>query len=125
MTTSPTERPVLPRDGQPAAMTKTLIAFDLDGTLAASKQSIDREMAQLFAELLAFRPVAVISGGDWPQFERQLLGFLPVAAPLARLYLLPTSGTKYYRFDGAWRQIYADTFSPEDRDRILNPWPPP
>ena len=52
---------------------KNLVAFDFDGTLATSKQAIDPEMADLFSALLQILPVAVISGGDWPQFERQLL----------------------------------------------------
>jgi len=107
-------------DGMVAMETvKRLIVFDLDGTLAESKQAIDPEMGRLLAQLLAIRPVAVISGGDWPQFERQLVGFLPAAADLNRLFLLPTSGTKLYRFDGVWRGIYAENFAVEERARIL------
>lgn len=98
---------------------KRLVVFDLDGTLAESKQAVDPEMGRLLTELLAVRPVAVISGGDWPQFERQLVGFLPETADLSRLFLLPTSGTKLYRFDGAWHGVYAENFAAEERDRIV------
>lgn len=56
---------------------KKLIVFDLDGTLAESKSSLDAEMAALLHELLGAAKVAVISGGDWPQFEEQLLSNLP------------------------------------------------
>ena len=98
---------------------KRLVIFDLDGTLAASKQAIDGDMALLLAELLEIRLVAVISGGDWPQFERQLLGHLPASARLDKLLLMPTSGTKYYRFDGSWKQVYAELFDPDERRRIL------
>lgn len=52
---------------------KRLIAFDLDGTLAESKQPIDQETAELLAKLLDLVGVAVISGGDWPQFEAQVV----------------------------------------------------
>jgi phosphomannomutase len=52
---------------------KKLIVFDLDGTLAESKSSVDAEMSELLHELLAIVKVAVISGGDWSQFEKQLL----------------------------------------------------
>ena len=31
---------------------KSLVVFDLDGTLATSKQAIDPEMAELFSALL-------------------------------------------------------------------------
>jgi len=51
---------------------KKLIVFDLDGTLAESKSSVDSEMSELLYDLLAIVKVAVISGGDWPQFEKRL-----------------------------------------------------
>ncbi len=56
---------------------KTLIVFDLDGTLAPSKGALDDEMAQLLVRLLGVVKVAIISGGDFPQFEAQVLGRLP------------------------------------------------
>ena len=99
-------------------MTKKLIVFDLDGTLATSKQAIDDDMGRLFVELLDIRSVAVISGGDWPQFERQLLGQLKPRNTFNKLFLLPTSGTKFYRFDRAWAQVYADTFTEGERQQV-------
>jgi phosphomannomutase len=99
---------------------KKLIIFDLDGTLATSKQSVDTDMANLFVALLELRSVAVISGGDWPQFERQLLDQLPARGNYHKLFLLPTSGTKFYRFDGVWSQIYADNFSCNERERVMD-----
>lgn len=97
---------------------KKLIVFDLDGTLAASKQAIDEEMSRLLVELLGIRRVAVISGGDWPQFERQLLGQLPLAFDFMELYLLPTSGTKLFRYEGAWREMYARNLSDDESGRV-------
>jgi phosphomannomutase len=52
---------------------KRLIAFDLDGALAESKQAIDPEMAALLGRLTNAFAVPVMSGGDWPQFEAQLV----------------------------------------------------
>ncbi|WP_404369316.1 HAD-IIB family hydrolase [Sphingomonas sp. MMS24-J45] len=99
---------------------KSLIAFDLDGTLAESKQRIEPEMAGLLAQLLDRVTVAVISGGDWPQFEKQVIGAMPSAARVERLFIMPTTGTKLYRFEGGeWRAIYAEIFKPEERDHIL------
>jgi phosphomannomutase len=98
---------------------KKIIAFDLDGTLASSKQSIDTTMGRLLAELLTHCSVAVISGGDWPQFEKQLVCNLPTNSALADLFLLPTSGTKLYRFENGWKSIYADLFTMEEREKIL------
>ena len=98
---------------------KRLVIFDLDGTLASSKQAIDDEMALLLFELLTIRQVAVISGGDWPQFERQLLGRLPASSHLDSLLLMPTSGTKFYRFDSVWKLVYADIFTLDEREEIV------
>ena len=99
---------------------KRLIAFDLDGTLAESKQPIGDEMAGLLKSLLDVAMVSVISGGDWPQFEKQVIKRLPAGARLDRLFIMPTTGTKLYRFQECnWRQIYAETFSPEEHDRIV------
>jgi phosphomannomutase len=100
---------------------KKLIVFDLDGTLAGSKSPLDSEMSTLLHDLLLIVKVAVISGGDWPQFEEQLLTNLPHDERLANLSLLPTSGTKFYRYDeGAWKKIYSEDFASEERDKILS-----
>ncbi|MDO7844380.1 HAD-IIB family hydrolase [Sphingomonas immobilis] len=99
---------------------KTMIAFDLDGTLAESKQAIGDEMSLLLKRLLDVASVAVISGGDWPQFEKQVVGRMQPDAKLERLFIMPTTGTKLFRFqDGKWNAIYNDAFTPEERDQIL------
>lgn len=97
-----------------------MIAFDLDGTLAESKQAIGKEMADLLKRLLDVAQVAVISGGDWPQFETQVVQQLPRGADLAKLWILPTTGAKMYRFQGAeWSPVYKEDFSAEERDKVL------
>jgi phosphomannomutase len=45
---------------------KKLIVFDLNGTLAQSKTTLDLEMATLLRDPLGIIKVAVISGGNWP-----------------------------------------------------------
>ena len=98
---------------------KHLIVFDLDGTLAASKASLDHEMAALLVNLLQFVKVAVISGGDWPQFEQQILANLPQSRSLTHLSLLPTCGTKFYRYDAGWTKIYSEEIDSDQKVRIL------
>lgn len=98
---------------------KKLIVFDLDGTLAESKSAIDSEMAALLSALLAIVKVAVISGGDWPQFEQQLLQNLPQGQRLNNLSLLPTCGTKFYRYSGTWTKIYSEDFTAQEKDKIM------
>lgn len=98
---------------------KKLIVFDLDGTLAESKAPVDAEMAGLLKALLCLVDVAVISGGGWPQFETQILGQLPHDAVLKNLSLLPTCGTKFYRYSGDWTKIYSEDFTSAEKTKII------
>ena len=98
---------------------KHLVAFDLDGTLAESKQPLKEDMGEALADLLEIVHVAVISGGDWPQFEKQVASRLPERADRSRLWLMPTTGTKLYRYaDGAWTAVYAELFDDATRAKI-------
>jgi HAD superfamily hydrolase (TIGR01484 family) len=98
---------------------KDLVAFDLDGTLAESKQPLQEPMSEALANLLDVAHVAVISGGDWPQFEKQVASRLPERADRTKLWLMPTTGTKLYRFDGEWRAVYAELFEDDEKQKIL------
>ena len=100
---------------------KQLVAFDLDGTLALSKQPLEPDMGEALADLLGVAHVAVISGGDWPQFEKQVASRLPERADRSRLWLMPTTGTKLYTHrDGGWSPVYAELFSDEERRGIVD-----
>jgi len=98
---------------------KELVAFDLDGTLAESKQALLEPMGEALADLLEVAHVAVISGGDWPQFEKQVASRLPERADRTKLWLMPTTGTKLYRYDGEWRVVYAELFADDEKAKIL------
>ncbi|KAI0804094.1 HAD-like domain-containing protein [Xylaria sp. FL0064] len=98
----------------------SLVAFDLDGTLAESKQPLKDSMGEALADLLAVAHVAVISGGDWPQFQKQVASRLPPRAEISKLWLMPTTGTKLYTHrDGAWHPVYAELFDEEVKQKIL------
>lgn len=99
---------------------KRLIVFDLDGTLAESKAAIDAEMAAILSKLLAVAYVAIISGGDWPQFEKQVLSYLPDKKLFKKLSILPTCGTKYYQYNKVWKELYAENFTDEQKHIIIN-----
>jgi phosphomannomutase len=99
---------------------KKLIVFDLDGTLAESKASIDPEMSALLGGLLDDVQVSVISGGNWPQFEKQVLSHLPHDDRLKRLSLLPTCGTKFFRFDTSWKELYSEDFTADEKKTIMS-----
>jgi hypothetical protein len=97
---------------------KKLIVFDLDGTIAESKAALDDEMAGLLGSLLAVLEVAIISGGNWPQFQKQVLSHLPRNARLERLSILPTCGTKFYRYESSWKLLYSEDFNAEEKAQI-------
>ena len=103
-------------------MRRKVIAFDLDGTLAPSKSPLPDRMAELLDRLLDEYHVCVISGGKFGQFEKQLLNNLKAdPTRLERLHLMPTCGTRYYRYDtpkAAWKQIYAEDFTEAEKKKI-------
>ncbi|MBN9612016.1 MAG: HAD family hydrolase, partial [Actinobacteria bacterium] len=101
-----------------------LVAFDLDDTLAPSKSPVEPRMLDVFARLLDRTTVAVISGGNFEQFEAQLVNRLEAAGlpetALERLHLLPTCGTRYERREqGAWHTVYREHLSAAERDAAL------
>lgn len=98
---------------------KKLIAFDIDDTLNVAKTPMTTEMATVFAELLDYYPVCVISGQKLDQFMIQILaplGLLATGPRLRNLHLMVAQGTQYYVFKGQdgdaavdmknWREVY-------------------
>ena len=99
------------------------MAFDLDDTLAPSKSALDPTMIDLLVKLLGVTEVCVISGGQFGQFQAQIIDNLPEISPdlLTRLHLLPTCGTQYYRSEArGWTQVYAENLSDEQKTRALD-----
>jgi phosphomannomutase len=117
---------------------KKVLAFDLDDTLAITKSPIDDRMKDVLTKILETFHVCVISGGRIEQFRLQITDRLTGLSPtqLSHLHLMPTCGTRYYRFDPVtndWALQYAEDLSAEQKDRIrvaleqsakeLNLWP--
>lgn len=104
-------------------MVRKVIAFDLDGTLAPSKSPLPDRMSELLGRLLQKYEVCVMSGGKFGQFETQLLDNLKVDAKLLdKLHLMPTCGTRYYRYDAkaaGWKKIYAEDFTRAQKAKII------
>ena len=98
---------------------KKIIAFDLDGTLASRKKSVDGGMGRLLASLLTRCQVAIILGGDWQQVQKQLVGRLPTNSQLADLFRLPATGTKFHRYDNGRKLICAELLTAKERVKIL------
>lgn len=103
-------------------MKRKLIAFDLDDTLAVTKSPISDRMSELLSALLEHYEVCVITGGAFTQIEKQVTKRLEVSPLLMRkLHLMPTCGTRYYRFDevtNEWVQQYAEDLSAAQKAKI-------
>lgn len=102
--------------------TPRLVAFDLDDTLAPSKSAIAPRMGELLMDLAARVEVAIISGGNLTQFQKQVVDRLPAAdaAVLNHIHLLPTCGTQYYRLNADGVQtVYAHALSDDEKTRAL------
>ena len=99
---------------------KKLIIFDLDGTLAPSKSFTDNDTAKLIESLLRVQKVAIISGGAWEQFQKQVLSKLPKKSNIRNLSILPTCGTKFYKFNKKWVKLYSEDFSEEEKNKIID-----
>ncbi|MEI7918338.1 MAG: HAD-IIB family hydrolase [Candidatus Saccharibacteria bacterium] len=104
-------------------MIKKLIAFDLDDTLAITKSPISDRMGEILVKLLKKYDVCVISGGAFEQFKIQVVDRLEATSrELTRLHLMPTCGTKYYRYDELsenWVKQYENSLTPEQKKRAI------
>ncbi len=104
-------------------MKRTVIAFDLDDTLAVAKSPITDRIAELLGLLLERYEVCVISGGKFEQFQKQVIGRLSVEGPLLhKLHIMPTCGTRYFRYDDViheWTKVYAEDLSAAQKKLIV------
>ncbi|HEU4830699.1 MAG TPA: HAD family hydrolase, partial [Candidatus Saccharimonadales bacterium] len=104
-------------------MTKKVIAFDLDDTLAITKSPISDRMGELLVSLLDRYDVCIISGGKFDQFRTQVVDRLEASpAQLSRLHLMPVCGTRYYRYEQLkqeWKLQYSEDLTEEEKGGII------
>lgn len=104
-------------------MKKTLIAFDLDDTLAVTKSPISDKMSELLGKLLEKYEVCVITGGKFEQISKQVIDRLEVGKnQLHKVHAMPTCGTRYYRYDDItdeWVKQYANDLTVDQKDKIV------
>ncbi len=102
---------------------KKVVAFDLDDTLAISKGPISDEMSAALGKLLEKYDVCIITGGRFEQIESQVAQRLEVPEHLLnKLHLMPTCGTRYYRYDELeheWQLQYAEDLTDAQKKKIV------
>lgn len=101
---------------------KNFILFDLDGTLAESKQPMDDEMASLIRDLLKIKKVGIISGGSYNQYQKQFLPSLKCEeeSMLTKLFLFPTCSTSFYKYENGWKEVYSEKLTDKEKEKILD-----
>ena len=78
-------------------------------------------MSDALSRLLDRVEVCIISGGRFEQFVAQALdGFTASDDALSRLHLMPTCGTRYYRWvGGEWALQYAEDLTDDEVTRCM------
>jgi HAD superfamily hydrolase (TIGR01484 family) len=101
---------------------KKVLAFDMDDTIAITKSPISERMATAFNHILDTFDICIISGGNYELFEKQLISRLDVdPSKLKRIHLMPTCGTRYYRYDEiahTWSLQYAEDLTDDEKAKI-------
>lgn len=95
---------------------KSVVVFDLDGTLAESKVNIDSEMESLLSRLLVGHKMAIIGGASFEQMKSQLPEGI---SKNGNLLLLPLGGGSFYRYQNdSWQEVYKHELSLLQRKAI-------
>ena len=98
---------------------KSLIVFDLDGTLTETKSNLKPDMSTALGRLLVEKKVAVIGGGTYKQFRRQFISNLHCpSALLKNLFVFPTTATSFYHYNKGWKNVYAYSLSGTEKQSI-------
>jgi phosphomannomutase len=98
-----------------------IFLFDMDGTLAESKSPITESMKVCLEQVLSYKKIGIISGGNWEQFETQVVSHIDPKY-YHNLIILPTTGTQLYTYDmekRAWIQQYNEALKKEERQYII------
>ncbi len=98
------------------------LAFDLDGTLAESKNDMTEEMGSVLASLLTYMPLAIVSGASKNQFMSQCIQHIPASEDqFKNLYLFPENGASLYVFrHGGWVAHYEENLSDIQKTKIMS-----
>ena len=108
-----------------------IIVFDLDGTIAKSKQSLDEEMVNLLQKIIERGSlIVIISGAGYNQFAEQVLSTFEMFwegecsyRGFKNLILLPLNGSEVYLFEGfpaKWERVVSSDFSEREKQQIFD-----
>lgn len=102
---------------------KKILAFDSDDTIVLSKMPATERMASLLAQAMKYYDVCIISGTGfdstiYPNTVSQIEKIPGV--DLTRLHIMPTCGTRYYRYQsGGWKLQYQEDLTEDQKKKIF------
>lgn len=98
-----------------------LLSFDLDDTLSESKTLMDDEMCEILTKILETKKIAIISGGDLPQIQKQVVNkLIENKANIDNFLILPTCGTKFFHYEnGELIKDYSDDLTKDQKKMIF------
>lgn len=103
---------------------KKVLAFDMDDTLTDTKTPVTDKMAKIIGDMLDSFDVCIVSGASFEQFKIQMVSHLNLSPTrLRRLHLMPTCGTRYYRYNETnkdWELQYSEDLTDEEAEKITD-----
>jgi phosphomannomutase len=84
---------------------KSVVLFDMDGTITPARQSIEDNMVDTLIELLKVSEVGIVTGSGFEYVMQQCGSFFNSEHDFSKLTILPCNGTqKYIHLGGEWVQ---------------------
>jgi phosphomannomutase len=75
---------------------KTIVLFDMDGTLTPPRKELDRDLIPALRELARISEIGIVTGSDHNYVLQQMRLLMENCELRYKLHILPCNGTKYY-----------------------------
>lgn len=79
-------------------MSKTIVMFDMDGTLTEPREKFNsKTLSKCLLELSSYAEIGIITGSDEDYLREQMGEFLAKSSSRYKIHLMPCNGTKYLK----------------------------
>jgi phosphomannomutase len=99
-------------------MNKTIVLFDMDGTLTEPRQSFERSLRPALIKLADCAEIGIVSGSDYEYIREQMDLILNRSHIRYKTHLLPCNGTKHYTPPKNNRSDYELIYNKNMKDEI-------
>ena len=77
-------------------MSKTIVLFDMDGTLTKPREIFDKGLLPVLRRLASVTEIGIVSGSDYGYIREQMGDVIQKSEVRYKMHLLPCNGTKHY-----------------------------